>query len=468
MAKTKTVYTCTNCAYESSRWLGKCPGCNEWNTMEETTVEPETNKTAGIPHEAKVMCLSDIHLNDSVHIPVGLEELDRVLGGGLIEGAVVLVGGEPGVGKSTLLLQAAQRVADGGRNTLYVSAEESARQIRMRAQRLGVESGNLFILARTDIDEVCQAIESMNAPFVVIDSIQAMQKQDIRTSMGSVAQIRECAQAAVRCAKQTGATIVLIGHVTKEGNIAGPRVLEHMVDTVLYFEGERQQSFRILRAVKNRFGSTNEIGVFEMTELGMREVKNPSEFLISRHTKDVPGAAVTCTMQGARPVLCEVQALCAASPYGQPRRMATGIDYNRLLLIIAVLERSCGIALFNRDVYANAVGGLRLSEPACDAALIAALASAATGHPLYADVAVIGEIGLTGEVRPVSQILRRASECAKMGFTKIVAPKDSAKGVKTPNGMVILPADNVAQVLSFALNHRESAEKDSGYQPDSV
>lgn len=412
--------------------------------------------------------LRDINVFDSIHVPTGMEELDRVLGGGLVEGAVVLVGGEPGVGKSTLLLQAAQRVADGGREVLYVSAEESARQVRMRAGRLSVDSDNLFILAETDIDTVCAAIDGMNAPFVVIDSIQAMQKQGMRTSMGSVSQVRECAQAAVRVAKSTGATVVMIGHVTKEGSIAGPRVLEHMVDTVLYFEGERQMSFRILRAVKNRFGSTNEIGVFEMTGTGMREVVNPSELLISRHTGDVPGAAVTCTLQGARPVLCEIQALCAASPYGQPRRMATGIEYNRLLLMIAVLERSCDIALYNRDVYANAVGGLRLSEPAGDAALIAALASAATGYPLHRDVAVIGEVGLTGEVRPVSQLQRRASECAKLGFTKLVVPKGSDKGIRTQSGLRFLPADSVSGMLAFALNKRKSTKKDSENQHKSI
>ncbi len=468
MAKAKTIYTCAQCAYESSRWLGRCPGCGEWNTMEESVVESEIKNSVASARVDRILRLSDIDLRDTAHEPIGMEELDRVLGGGLIEGAVILVGGEPGVGKSTLLLQAAQCVANNGRNTLYVSAEESARQVRMRAKRLNVESDNLYVLAETDIDAVCHAISQLTAPFVIIDSIQTMQKQGMKASMGSVSQVRECAATAVRYAKETGATVVLIGHVTKEGSIAGPRVLEHMVDTVLYFEGERQMNFRILRAVKNRFGSTNEIGVFEMTGLGMRQVSNPSELLISRHTRGVAGAAVTCTLQGARPVLCEVQALCAASPYGQPRRMATGIEYNRLLLLIAVLERSCGIALYNRDVYANAVGGLRLNEPASDAALVAAIASAATGRPLHEDVAVIGEVGLTGEIRPVSQLFRRASECAKMGFTKLAVPRDSVKGTKTPKGMTILPVDNVAQMLSFVLSRPESTEKDSKIQHNPI
>ncbi len=411
---------------------------------------PAAAKSASSARVSKVVRMNEIDLSQTPHAPVGISELDRVLGGGLIEGAVVLVGGEPGVGKSTLLLQAAELVARSGRPSLYVSGEESARQVRMRAKRLCATSDNLYMLSETDIDAVCAAIEGFSAPFVIIDSIQTMQKDGVNSAMGSVSQVRECAATALRIAKESGAIIVLVGHVTKEGNIAGPRVLEHMVDTVLYFEGERQMSFRILRAVKNRFGSTNEIGVFEMTGQGMREVNNPSEMLLSRHTRGVPGAAVTCTLEGTRPVLCEVQALCSMSPYGQPRRMATGVDYNRMLLMIAVLERSGGIALYNRDVYTNAVGGLKLNEPSCDAALLAALASAASGRPLQEDLVIIGEVGLTGEIRPVSQLDRRVSECAKMGFTKLVVPKDSVKNAKKA-GVAFLPVDNVADVLRLAL-----------------
>ena len=450
MAKTKTIHVCAQCGYESSKWLGKCPGCGEWNTMEEVISSPDPIKSVSPIRANKVVRMNEIDMSLNPHAPVGIGELDRVLGGGLIEGAVVLVGGEPGVGKSTLLLQAAELVAKSGRPCLYVSGEESARQVRMRAKRLGASSDNLYMLSETDIDAVCAAIEGLSAPFVIIDSIQTMQKQGVNSTMGSVSQVRECAATALRVAKQSGATIVLVGHVTKEGNIAGPRVLEHMVDTVLYFEGERQMSFRILRAVKNRFGSTNEIGVFEMTNQGMREVNNPSQMLLSRHTRGVPGSTVTCTLEGTRPVLCEVQALCSMSPYGQPRRMATGVDYNRMLLLIAVLERSGGIALYNKDVYTNAVGGLRLNEPSCDAALLAALASAATNRPLREDLVIIGEVGLTGEMRSVSQLDRRISECSKLGFTKLLVPKDSVKGVKK-TGIELLPADNVADILRLAL-----------------
>jgi DNA repair protein RadA/Sms len=419
--------------------------------MEEVAAVPDKGKPQAAMRTANVQRMVDIDLSASPHVPIGIAELDRVLGGGLIEGAVVLVGGEPGVGKSTLLLQAAEMVAKTGRAALYVSGEESARQVRMRAGRIGANSENLFMLCETDIDSVIEAMNKYTAPLVVIDSIQTMQKSELSTSMGSVSQVRECAATALRAAKQTGATVILVGHVTKEGNIAGPRVLEHMVDTVLYFEGERHNSFRILRAVKNRFGSTNEIGIFDMTETGMREVNNPSDVLVSRNTLGVPGAAVTCALEGTRPMLCEVQALCAASPYGQPRRTATGVDYNRLLLLIAVMERSGGIVLYNRDVYANAVGGLRLSEPGSDAALLAALASAATGRPIRDGVAITGEIGLTGEIRRVASVERRASECVKMGFSTLVIPKDNLKGVKPPAGLRFYPVERVTDLLSFVL-----------------
>ncbi len=456
MAKAKSNYVCAQCAYESTKWLGRCPGCGEWNTLEELTA-PIPQKAKAPAKSLKIVRMNEIDLAQTPHMPIGISELDRVLGGGLIEGAVVLVGGEPGVGKSTLLLQAAELVAKSGRPALYVSGEESARQVRMRARRLQCTSDNLYMLAETDMDAICSAIGALPAPFVVIDSIQTMQQQGVNSMTGSVSQVRECAAAALRLAKESGATIVLVGHVTKEGNIAGPRILEHMVDTVLYFEGERQMSFRILRAVKNRFGSTNEIGVFEMTSQGMREVTNPSEMLLSRHTRGVPGAAVTCSLEGTRPVLCEVQALCSMSPYGQPRRMATGVDYNRMLLMIAVLERSGGIALYNRDVYTNAVGGLKLNEPSCDAALLAALASAATGRPLHEDLVIIGEIGLTGELRPVSQLDRRIAECVKMGYSKLVVPKDSIKNSKK-DGIVFIPVDNVADVLKCALSSVQKSE----------
>jgi DNA repair protein RadA/Sms len=460
MAKDKTSYACAQCGQQSSRWLGKCPGCGEWNTMAEAAPRPGAAKRPAAALRARPVRMTEIDLTRAPHEPIGIDELDRVLGGGLVEGGVILVGGEPGVGKSTLLLQAAEMVARGGRAALYVSGEESARQVRMRAKRIGASSEQLYMLSETDIDEVCAAFMAFPTPFVILDSIQTMQKQGVSASTGSVSQIRECAATALRAAKETGATVVLIGHVTKEGNIAGPRVLEHMVDTVLYFEGERRNSFRILRAVKNRFGSTNEIGVFEMTQAGMQQVQNPSAQLISRHGGAVPGAAITCTIEGTRPMLCEVQALCAASPFGQPRRMATGVDYNRMLLMIAVLERIGGVGLYNRDVYMNAVGGLRLSEPSADAALMAALCSAATGRPLKQGTAVVGEVDLTGEMRQVSQVERRAGECAKLGFTHFVVPYAGSGGLKPHPGIEYVRVKNVQELMRAALIPKAAATND--------
>lgn len=467
MAKTKTTFICTGCGYESGKWMGRCPGCGEWNTMEEQTVFTGNSKSAATPRrsaQAVVQRMVDIDLTAQTYASTGIGELDRVLGGGLVEGAVVLVGGEPGVGKSTLLLQACENLAQSGHTVLYVSGEESARQVKMRAQRLGVRSENLYMLAETDMDVICTEIEKRTLPVVVIDSIQTMNRAGVSSSLGSVSQVRECAALALRVAKETGASVLLVGHVTKEGALAGPRVLEHMVDTVLYFEGERHSSLRILRAVKNRFGSTNEIGVFEMTAEGMREMTNPSAMLISQHTRGVAGSAVTCSLEGTRPVLSEIQALAATTTFGQPRRMATGVDYNRMLLMIAVLERSAGIALYNRDVYVNAVGGLRLNEPANDLAMATAIASAATGRPLREGFCVIGEIGLTGEIRSVSQLERRASECGKMGFTHILVPRDAVKGLQPPQGTQWVGVRDIVQVLGLALQpvHRQNPSEESG------
>jgi len=382
-----------------------------------------------------------------------------VLGGGLIEGAVVLVGGEPWVGKSTLLLQACERIARQGKTVLYVSGEESARQIKLRATRLGTLCENLLVLAETDMDLVSQAMETTKAELVIIDSIQTMTQPGMTSAMGSVSQIRECTASALKIAKTTGATVILVGHVTKEGAIAGPRVLEHMVDTVLYFEGERQSTLRILRAVKNRFGSTNEIGVFAMTEHGMEEMKNPSEVLLSQHTKGVAGSAITCSMEGSRPVLCEIQSLAATTSFGQPRRMATGVDYNRMLLMIAIMERRAGVQLYNRDIYTNVVGGMKLSEPANDLAMILAIASAATGQPVKEKVAAIGEVGLTGEVRMVSQLERRAAECAKMGFTTLLVPNEALRSAHKPKGIKLVGVNSAAEALILGLERKETKKQ---------
>ncbi|MFR8079136.1 MAG: DNA repair protein RadA [Christensenellales bacterium] len=452
MAKTKTIFYCTNCGHESPKWVGRCPGCGEWNTMEEQpVVKSAGGKTKPWKPAAKPVPLAQVDVTPAGHLQTGIEELDRVLGGGLIEGAVVLVGGEPGVGKSTLLLQACERIARQGKKVLYVSGEESARQIKLRALRLGTLSEDLLVLAETDMEAVCQAMEESQAQLVIIDSIQTMTQPGMASAMGSVSQIRECTASALRIAKTTGATVILVGHVTKEGAIAGPRVLEHMVDTVLYFEGERQSTLRILRAVKNRFGSTNEIGVFAMTEHGMEEMKNPSEVLLSQHTKGVAGSAITCSMEGSRPVLCEIQSLAATTSFGQPRRMATGVDYNRMLLMIAIMERRAGVPLYNRDVYTNVVGGMKIAEPANDLAMVMAIASAATGQPLKEGVAAIGEVGLTGEVRMVTQLERRASECAKMGFTTLLVPKEALKASGIKAGVRFAGVGSVAEALFLGL-----------------
>ena len=461
MAKTKTNFVCTQCGYETGKWMGKCPGCGEWNTLEEQQVF-----TGAAPKHAqystqhqKPIRLSEVELSETPHHPTGIGELDRVLGGGLIDGGVVLVGGEPGVGKSTLLLQACQNIAALGRNVLYVSGEESARQIKMRAKRLGASSEHIYILAETNMEAVVHEIQQVDAPVVILDSIQTMFSPQAASAPGSVVQVRECASSAIRCAKENGNCVIMVGHVTKEGAIAGPRILEHMVDTVLYFEGERQGQFRILRAVKNRFGSTNEIGVFEMGREGMQEVRNPSEMFVSHREDPVAGSAVSCAMEGSRPMLCEVQALVATTSFGQPRRTATGVDYNRMLMLTAVLERRANLPLMNQDIYLNAAGGLKLNEPALDLCVAAAIASAAKGQPIRKDMALIGEIGLTGEVRPVPQMQRRAQECAKLGFTSIIVPKGSFKGQPKMEGVDLIGVEHVDMALRLALATRLSAKE---------
>lgn len=462
MAKAKTIFYCTACGHESPKWVGRCPGCGEWNTMEEQPViKTAGGRTAPLRPAAKPVPLNQVDVTPAGHMKTGIEELDRVLGGGLIEGAVVLVGGEPGVGKSTLLLQACEKIAQQKKTVLYVSGEESAQQIKLRALRLGTMSDDLLVLAETDMDAVCQAMEQSRAQLVILDSIQTMTQQGMTSAMGSVSQIRECTAAALKVAKTTGTTVILVGHVTKEGNIAGPRVLEHMVDTVLYFEGERQSTLRILRAVKNRFGSTNEIGVFAMTERGMEEMKNPSEVLLSQHTKGIAGSAVTCSVEGTRPVLCEIQSLAATTSFGQPRRMATGVDYNRMLLMIAIMERRAGVRLYDRDVYTNVVGGMKLAEPANDLAMVLAIASAATGQPVKEKVAAIGEVGLTGEVRMVSQLERRAAECAKMGFTTLLVPNEAVGGTHTVKGVRLTGVTSVAQALLLGLEPKAKPPADT-------
>lgn len=451
MAKAKTVFVCSECGNESSKWMGRCSCCGEWNTMHEQQVVPVSKAKSNKKSDACPVRMEEVPLEQTPRISCGIEELDRVLGGGLIEGMAVLVGGEPGVGKSTLLLQACEHLIKTGKPVLYVSGEESKRQLKMRASRLGLNCKELLVMTETNADQIIEYAENLDKPVIIIDSIQTMSSSDTPSAPGSVSQIKECAASFIRLAKEGGASVFMIGHVTKEGAIAGPRILEHMVDTVLYFEGEKNNSFRILRAVKNRFGSTNEIGVFEMMQDGMRQVQNPSEMLVSMYTKGAAGSAVTCTMEGTRPVLCEIQALCPNSVFGQPRRMATGVDYNRMLLMSAVIERKTGIALYKYDLYLNAAGGLKLSEPACDLAVVAAIVSAATLKPVKEGFALIGEVGLTGEVRSVSQLQKRAQECAKMGYIKLIAPSSSVKSANNIEGIEVLGVDDITTALNLCL-----------------
>ncbi len=456
MAKEKTVYICSACGYETPRWMGKCPGCNSWNTLEEqapaasVAAPVKANKQRG-GTGAKAMKLEEIPEENASRASTGIGELDRVLGGGVVEGSLMLVGGDPGVGKSTLLLQASEHLAKAGARVLYISGEESARQIKMRARRLGVKSENLLILSENAMDAAEKRWEEIQPDYMIIDSIQTMYRPDMASAPGSVSQVRECASLLMRMAKTTGCAVFLVGHVTKEGAIAGPRILEHMVDVVLYFEGDRQHDHRILRAVKNRFGSVNELGLFEMRETGMAEVENPSEMLLSERAKNVPGSCVIPAIEGSRPMLVDVQALALQTAYGTPRRTTNGFDSGRLALLLAVLEKRAGVSLFNQDVYINVAGGLSLSEPAADLALCAAVASSVRESCIPGDWAVMGEVGLAGEIRAISQCERRLAECARLGFTSAVIPRQNAKNIRKIDGMRIYGVDTLAEAVSILI-----------------
>ena len=461
MAKLKTRYVCSECGYETTRWLGKCPACDQWNTLTETPIEAEPDAVAGKKLKqargsgAEPVLLSEIVEEDNPRVLSGVGELDRVLGGGIVPGSLTLVGGEPGIGKSTLLLQVASNLAGKGLRVLYVSGEESARQIKLRAQRLELPLGSLLMLAENDICNVMDQVERVQPDFVVVDSIQTMYRPDMASAPGSVPQVRESAALLMRAAKGSGCSIFVVGHVTKEGAIAGPRVLEHMVYCVLYFEGERQNHYRVLRAVKNRFGSINEIGLFEMRRRGMVEVPNPSEMLLSQRAHGQSGSVVLCALEGTRPVLVDVQALVAPTTLGYPRRMASGVDQGRLALLLAVLEKRAGLAMYNQDVYINIAGGLTLDEPACDLALMVAVASAARNVPIDESFAVMGEVGLAGEVRAVSQAQRRINECARLGLKSIVLPRSSLRTLKLPEGVRAYGVETVSEALRTALIAKE-------------
>lgn len=431
--KSKTVYVCSNCAYETPKWLGKCPECGEWATLEEEVrvVDSGAKSKNYAPVSAKSvksMALSDIQPDNELRYKTGMSELDRVLGGGIVKGSLVLLSGDPGIGKSTILLQICQALGKKLK-ILYVSGEESYSQIKLRADRLKVKTENLFVLCETDVQAVCEHIRSSEPDLVIIDSIQTMNFTELNSSPGCVTQVRECSNLFMRTAKSLSIPVIMVGHVNKDGNIAGPKVLEHIVDAVLYFEGERNLSFRILRAVKNRFGSTNEIGVFEMFDSGLKEVENPSEMLISGRPKNTPGSCVACVMEGTRPLLAEIQGLVTSTGFGNPRRISNGFDFNRLAMLIAVLEKRGGYFFSGMDAYINIVGGMKLDEPALDLTIVMALVSSLKDYALRDDVLAFGEIGLAGEIRGVSHCEQRIKEAARLGFSKCIIPKSNMKNL---------------------------------------
>lgn len=452
MVKAKTIFFCNSCGFESPKWVGKCPGCGSWNTMvEELNTKPKTSHMAVGFERVKPLSIKDIEISEDERTSTGLMELDRVLGGGIVGGSLILVGGDPGIGKSTLLLQVSRNLAIKNYKVLYVSGEESPKQIKIRAERLGVEAEKLMILPETDLSIIEEYISEIKPEFMIIDSIQTIFRQELQSAPGSVSQVREATAALMRIAKQLNIATFIVGHVTKEGAIAGPRVLEHMVDTVLYFEGERHQTYRIVRAVKNRFGSTNEIGIFEMKNKGLEEVLNPSEMLLSGRPNNIPGSCVICTIEGTRPVLVEIQALTSTTSFGMPRRMATGFDYNRVILLMAVLEKRVGMQLQSSDAYVNIAGGLKIDEPACDLGITCAIASCFRNIPVDYRTVIIGEIGLTGEVRGVNQIEKRIIEAEKLGFLKCVIPKDNLKGLEGNFKIKIVTVDNIHDALEVVL-----------------
>lgn len=452
MAKAKkSVYFCQNCGHEETKWLGQCPACREWNTFVEEKVTPAVSKTVKERKAAQVVTLSSIETDEDDRMLTTIAELDRVLGGGIVKGSLVLVGGDPGIGKSTLLLQVCQRLSAAGRKLLYISGEESLKQIKLRANRMGEFSENLYLLCETSLDIIRGIIEHQKPDMVVIDSIQTMYNEEVGSAPGSVSQVRESTNIFMQLAKGLNIAIFIVGHVTKEGTVAGPRVLEHMVDTVLYFEGDRHASYRILRGVKNRFGSTNEIGVFEMRKEGLAEVKNPSEFMLSGKPEHASGSVVACAMEGTRPMLMEIQALVCKTNFGMPRRTAAGLDYNRVNLLMAVLEKRLGLSLSSYDAYVNIAGGIRLNEPAADLGIVMAIASSYKNRPIAEDMIVFGEVGLSGEVRAVSMPEQRVAEAKKLGFKTCVIPEVSVKSVGKVEGVSIIGVKSVGEAISAGL-----------------
>ena len=450
--KRKTVYCCAECGNETSNWAGRCPACGAWNTLQEVTIEPGSGKQSAVKARAaagKAKPLSELDTLEEIRFATGISEFDRVLGGGAVAGSLVLVGGAPGIGKSTLLLQMCAS-AGAGRKILYVTGEESQRQLKLRAMRLGVDGENIYVLAETDIDSIIAAIDELKPDIAIIDSVQTVSDSGVASAPGSITQVRECTMRIMRVTKEKGLTVFVVGHINKEGSIAGPKVLEHMVDCVLYFEGERSTSFRILRAAKNRFGSTNEIGVFEMADRGLRCVENPSEMLLSGRPDNCPGTCVACVIEGTRPILAEVQALVAPTNYNAARR-SNGIDYNRAAMLLAVLEKRSGLPVGNCDSYINVIGGLSLEEPAADLATSLAVASSYLDRPLGADLAAIGEVGLSGEIRSVSALNQRLSEIHRLGFKRCVIPAHMRDELGSYDGLELIPVKSISEAIAAVL-----------------
>ncbi|AUA30952.1 TPA: DNA repair protein RadA [Clostridioides difficile] len=457
MAKIKTKYVCQSCGYETAKWLGKCPECTKWNTFVEEIDQKSTKKEVFIidKSSSKPVSINSIESKEEERFTTDINELDRVLGGGIVKGSLVLVGGDPGIGKSTLLIQVSSNVANLGKTVLYITGEESESQIKMRAKRLGINSEKLYIFAENNLSIIESYLESVNPELIILDSIQTVFSPEISSAPGTVSQIKEGTSKFMKISKKMGISTFIVGHVTKEGSLAGPKLLEHMVDTVLYFEGERYNTYRLVRAVKNRFGSTNELGVFEMRDLGLVELDNPSKILISEKPKDVAGSVIISTVEGTRPMLLELQALVSPTSFGIPKRTSTGVDYNRVGMLLAVLEKRVGLQIQNQDVYINIVGGIKINEPSIDLGIAISVASSFRNIPIDEDIAVTGEVGLTGEVRAVSFIEKRIAECKKLGFKKIVVPRSNYDVVKETKGIEIWPVDNLRQAINIVLGRNQ-------------
>lgn len=457
MAKSKmaTVFFCQNCGYESAKWMGQCPACKQWNTLVEEKVSVtgsgmgESARLVAPKDRPKPVLISSIDMKESDRVPTGLAELDRVLGGGVMAGSLTLVGGDPGIGKSTLLLQVCRNMANAGHKVLYISGEESLKQIKLRANRIGEFQDTMLLLCETNLELIEDAIKQAQPEIVIIDSIQTMYQESVSSAPGSVSQVREATNVFLQLAKGMGISIFIVGHVTKEGTVAGPRVLEHMVDTVLYFEGDRHASYRILRGVKNRFGSTNEIGVFEMRKEGLVEVANPSEFMLNGKPEGASGSVVVCSVEGTRPILIEIQALVCRTNFGIPRRQTTGTDFNRVNLLMAVLEKRLGIQIGDCDAYVNIAGGMKVNEPAIDLGIIMAIVSSYKNRPIDEKTLVFGEVGLSGEVRAVSQVQQRVQEAKKLGYNTVVLPKVSAEGLENIKGIKLIGVAGIGEAIDI-------------------